>query len=127
MDHVQAQKKLRINPKVYKIVGVFLMLVPFRLPIAVLLINFFNYIALLSPGNISQDILMGNVIITKVIYDLAIGVTLLYNVEMLSRDIREKHYRSSDEWFWWTWLVLIFMVAYTIIDGIQTATIFEGI
>ena len=66
--------------KIYILIGTFLLLVPFRLPISVLLINLFNYIATTGTTGLPLEVLKGNVLVTKGVYAFIMAVMFQYNL-----------------------------------------------
>jgi len=62
---------------------VFLALIPFRLPISIILIKGFTWINTMSTSGIPLSILVDNVQMTKGVYDVVLGVLFLVNVSRL--------------------------------------------
>jgi len=60
------------NKRIIIAIVAFLLLIPFRLPISVLLIKSFDYIAQLEGTRLSLDILSANIVLTKLIYNIVI-------------------------------------------------------
>jgi len=73
-----------MNKKIIILLVSFVLMVPFRLPISVLFIDLITNIANMT-GNLTDAILVSNVIVTKIIYDLALAFLAVYNLEMLLR------------------------------------------
>lgn len=72
--------------KYIKLVVIVLLLIPFRLPINIILINFFTNIATLVDGEVlTQNLLVANVLVTKIIYNLILGMIFVKNIESLCR------------------------------------------
>jgi len=119
-----------MNKKIAKLILVFLLLIPFRLPVGVVFINLITWMATMA-GDLSDEILAANVVVTKVIYDITLAVLAVYNVEMLSRKIKGRkpqeigYNHPSDAFiYWWVIPVIMFLFAYTIFDGINTYDLF---
>lgn len=115
------------NIKIIIIVISFLLLLPFRLPVSVLLISLFNYIAQLgSTVELSHEILRANVIMTKIIYNIVFSVILVINVEKLSKDIKGRGPRTELT-FWWTAWIIGLLSVYLIFDGYWIYKLFNQI
>lgn len=111
----------------------FLLLIPFRLPISILFIHFFQWIiGITSNEVIPQGVVATNVIITKLVYNIALSSFFLYNIEMFSREkfgrkAKTKDYRDQDvdaTVYWWIVPIGILLLAFIIIDGISVYDIF---
>jgi hypothetical protein len=112
----------------------FLLLIPLRLPISILFIHFFEWIIGLTTHNeiIPKDILATNIIVSKLVYNIAISAMFIVNLELLSREkfgrkAQSKDYsdRVKDEpVYWWIVPIGILLVAFIIIDGISVYNIF---
>ena len=115
--------------QIIKIIIVFLLLIPFRLPVGVLFIKLITDIANIGSYNLSDSILVANVIVTKVIYNLTLSIISVYNVEMLSKKIYGRNARAgmNDDIFWWTVLLCIGFFAYIIFDGVNTFDLYFAI
>jgi len=120
------------NKKLIKVLVIFLLLVPFRLPISVLLIELFTLIANIGTIDIPDDVMLGNIIVTKLIYNITLSVVMIYNIEYLSRDILSRKAIYVDysvpkekNVFWWTIVLGILSLAYIIYDGVATYQIAE--
>ena len=72
------------------VIVAFLLLIPFRLPISVILIRLFNDIAQLEGTKLSFEILQANVVLTKIVYNLVFSSIFIYNIEHLSRKLMGK-------------------------------------
>lgn len=64
---------MRNKRRVIILITSFLLMIPFRLPISVLFIWLITDIANIA-GNLPDGILAANVVVTKIIYDLALAV-----------------------------------------------------
>ena len=118
-----------MNKKVILLVAIFLLLVPFRLPIGVLFIKLITNIATMT-GGLTDEILAANVIVTKIIYDIALGAITVYNLEILSRKIKgrkPKQYGDETDVYWWTGVIIAMLVIYTIFDAINTNDLYYSI
>lgn len=107
------------------------MLIPFRLPISVLFIKLMTSIASLA-GSLPYEVLLVNVIITKVIYDCILATIIIYNIEHLSRDLlgrraQENPYETTREvpMYYWTVLIGLAIMVYIGFDIDSTHTVFE--
>lgn len=111
----------------------FLLLIPLRLPISILFIYFFEWIiGITTSENIPKDILATNIIVTKLIYNIALSSLFLYSIEMFSRDklgrkARLTNYSGRPEEqliYWWIAPIGIILFAFIIIDSISIYNIF---
>jgi len=116
-EEADMKNKLRIA----SIIIIFLLIVPFRLPIGVLFIDLVTSIAEIA-GNLSNEILVANVIVTKLIYDIALAGLSIYNLERVSISIKGRSAVSIDDTtiYWWTGASIVFFVSYIIYDAINT-------
>ena len=115
-----------MNKKVIFLIVIFLLLVPFRLPIAVLFINLISYIATIA-ADLNDKILVANVIVTKLIYDLVLGIYSVYNIERLTIQLKGRGaysgssgYESDESFYWWTGVIGFLMICYIIFDCCAT-------
>ena len=114
-----------MNKKVITIAVIFLLLIPFRLPISVMFIELISNIANLK-GQLSDDILSANVVVTKVIYNLVLSLWSIWSVELLIREIKKRKPKGWDfpedsrPVYLATLLISILYCAYMIFDGITT-------
>lgn len=118
-----------MNKKIIILVIAFLLLVPFRLPIGVLFIRLITDIANIT-GDLTASILVANVVVTKLIYNIALSVISVYNIEMLSRSIKGRKAidcSSESGMYWWTGVSLGFYVVYMIFDTVNTYHLFFAI
>ncbi len=116
------------NFKIIRIILTTLLLIPFRLPISVLLIKGFTYIATLGGTGIPTEILGSNVIVTKLVYDLVLVILLVISVEKLSIQVmgRKALHMGRDETIYWWTVVLGFLLAiYTAFDMYWTYELFN--
>ena len=110
--------------------AIFLLLVPFRLPIGVLLISIFIYISSLAGGNISTEIMQANVVVTKLIYDIALSSIFVYNIQMMSEGIKGRKANdglscpSDVTLFWWSGWIAILLIIYIGFDAYQTSELY---
>lgn len=63
----------------------FILLVPFRLPISVLLIKFFTYIANMSGEALPHTVLASNVCVTKCFYTTIVSFALIMSLRSIIR------------------------------------------
>lgn len=114
--------------KITTIIISFLLLIPFRLPISILFIKFFQWIISVTTNEaIPVDILATNVIVTKLIYNIAISASFIYTLEVLSREKNGRKAHFADETaalYWWNFLLIIPLIAFIIIDSISIYSIF---
>ena len=133
-----------MNGKITKMIITFLLLVPFRLPIAAGFIKLTTFVANWS-GVTSISIISANVVVTKLIYDIALSAISIYSLEMLSRHIKKRKARTpkssyerrydDDETkkmpefdkdynilpvYWWTVASITMWTAYVIFDCVNT-------
>lgn len=101
----------------------FLLLVPFRLPISVLLIKLFNSIAQLEGTKLSLEILRANVLCTKIIYNLFFSAIMVYSIEIMSRDIKGR--KSNEPLYWWTATLIALLFVYNCFDGYWIVELFN--
>lgn len=111
------------NKRIIYIIVSFLLLIPFRLPITILFIKVLNNIATFEGTVISEEILSANVLVTKIIYNIVFSILFIYNIEIESRNIKERIPRDSggdSTIFWWTgWLIALWTI-YLIFDAVYT-------
>lgn len=115
---------MKTNKKVIQLIVIFLLLVPFRLPIGVLFIQAVSFIAS-SAAQLSNSVLVANVIITKLIYDITLSVISIWNIERVSRNVKgrmvvEGTYATPAPMYWWTALFIVFFAIYIIFDCVNT-------
>jgi len=118
------------NRKIIISIVVFLLLIPFRLPVSIGIIEMFNYMATITKNNLPLGILSANIIVTKLVWDVALSGSFIYNIELISREIKGRapmHTYSQEDpnsMYWWTVLILVSMVAYIIFDLVQSHSLF---
>lgn len=122
----QIKQPMKKNKILQPIIG-FLLLIPFRLPISILLIKLFDWITLLGGQEIPLEVLASNVITTKIIYNLAVSVWFIYTIENLSRLRLGRKPSGNEGCFWWTFALSIILVTFMVIDAISTYQIFYKI
>jgi len=122
--------------KLIQTVIAFILLFPFRLPISVLLIKMFNYFASIGTGDlIPSHVLMGNVVVTKIIYNLLFGAWFLYSIEMGSRQKMGRNpnnEKTKYSWnptkdqpmYWWTLVTGILFLGFFGYDIYATTQLF---
>ena len=120
------------NKKIYTMLIAFMLTIPFRLPISVLLIKLFNYIAQLEGTKITLEILKANVVMTKTIYNVILVSLFVYNLEMLSREIKKRtpvsgSYNTKEPFYWWSGVIGGLFFFYIIFDGYWTSELFNVI
>jgi len=103
-----------------------MLFVPLRLPVSVLLIKVFNWTAQIGGSELPRTVLVQNVVSSKIIYDIIIGVVFIYGAEMLTREIRgrkaivEKDYEFINKgerlMYFTTILIMIFTFIFTMFD-----------
>lgn len=117
-----------MNKKIIYLIFSFLLLIPFRLPIAVIFINLISYIANLT-GELPHNILRSNVIVTKTIYNIALSSISIFNIETLSRKILKRRSREfmydKTAAYWWTFIIGILLLSYMIYDAISTHQLYN--
>ena len=119
--------------KITKSLLAFLLLIPFRLPVSILFIHFFQWIiGVTTNDQIPNDILATNVIVTKLVYNIALSAWFVYNIEVFSREkfnrkaIQKDYSDKSVEQiaYWWTIVIGLILVGFIIIDAISVHNIF---
>ena len=127
-------KDLSKYPKVLKLLIAFLLMIPFRLPMSIWLVNALNWVSTAGVnGDVPTSVLWRNLIVTKLVYNLFIGFMFCYNIEKLSLDILKKGYDEHDlrrrkergEIYWWTVLFIVATVVYIGFDLYATGEIFD--
>lgn len=68
------------NKKLLRAVISFIALIPFRLPLTVLLLLMLNFITGLTKVELSDSVIVSNVVVTKIIYNLIFSVIFFNNV-----------------------------------------------
>jgi len=113
----------------------FLLLVPFRLPISILLIELFNNLAQLTGHTLDKNILLANVTLTKLIYNVSLSLLMLYNFERLIIGIKERkgqyreysHTPYEDRVWYHTFILAAFLLSYLCFDVYWTVELFNSI
>lgn len=109
-------------------ITVFLILIPLRLPISILFIHFFEWILAITPHQevIPLNVLATNVIVSKMIYNIALSALFIYNIEKFSIEKLKRKAKDSygESVYWWTIAIGILLVAFIVIDGISVYKIF---
>lgn len=121
-----------MNKKIAKLVFGFLLLVPFRLPISILLIKAFNYIAVLGGEPIPVNVLAWNVIITKMIYNLTVAIWFVYQIEIVSREKLDRNPKGNSNHiagnyppcYWWTFCLCVILLTFICFDAVSVYWIF---
>jgi hypothetical protein len=104
-----------MNRKIIRLAIVFLLLIPFRLPIGVAFVNLTISIAELA-GELNDKVLVANVVLTKIIYDLALSAISGWNVYLIEkRFVKDKSFLGLP-----TAISCILLVCYAIFDGVTT-------
>lgn len=114
-------EKLKINKKLIWLSILFMLILPFRLPISVWFISITTSISE-SVGNVAGWVIISNVLITKIAYDFMIAAFFVYYVESLSVDIMGKRAMNdgSEYSYWWTYLTAVLWFIYIIYDVMGT-------
>ena len=112
--------------KIYVLLGTFLLLVPFRLPISVLLINLFNYIAVTGTDGLPFEVLRGNVLVTKGVYALVMAILFQVNVDKVLK-LTTDYGQDKSIPPWPHMLGFCLWMAYIIYDLNSTSLIFDMI
>lgn len=110
---------------------IFLLLVPFRLPISILFIRFFKWIlGETTSVPLPLDVVSTNVIVTKLVYNLVLSSIFLYNIEMISRQQKGRKategssYPTESPFYWWCVPIGIMLFAFVIMDAININSVF---
>jgi len=106
----------------------FLILIPLRLPISILFIQFFEWIVnVTATKEIPNNTLATNVIVSKVIYNIALSSYFVYNIEKFSIEKfgrRAKDQFKTEQVYWWTVVISILLFVFIIIDAVSINDIF---
>lgn len=84
--------------KLIKVSIAFLMLVPFRLTISVLLLKLFTLTATIGTENLPNEIILASVITSKICYDLFVGIYLLITLYSIYDKIGTNKYDNQEDW-----------------------------
>lgn len=113
---------------------VFLLLIPLRLPISILFIHFFQWLIGMTTKEVIPDgILATNVIVTKLVYNIALSAFFIYTIEVFSREkygrkarMYDSIYKKYDDsiMYWWIVPIGILLLSFIIIDAISVYDIF---
>lgn len=111
---------------------VFLLLIPFRLPISILFVKFFKWIIGVSTTEvIPEGVLATNVIVTKIVYNIALSAVFLYNIEMFSREKLGRKAMDSNypikperDFYWWVAVIGLLLCVFIVIDAFSVNDIF---
>lgn len=107
---------------------IFLVLIPLRLPVSILFIYFFEWIlALTTHEVIPKNILATNIIVSKLVYNIALSVWFLINIELFSRQFfgrKAKSEGKDDSVYWYVVVMGIMLIVFIIIDAISINEIF---
>lgn len=124
-------RDMKSKNKLFVALGIFLVLIPLRLPISILLVNLFNYIVAETTETVPISIIATNVIITKIIYNIALSSWFIYTIEILSRNYygRKANVKGKDSLvdigcYWWTPLIAIALLLFIIVDAISVYSVF---
>lgn len=108
----------------------FLLLIPFRLPVAVVLIKIFNWVAQLGGTELGYNVLLPNIILTKLVYNIIFSTILIMNVENQIRAYKGRKAldgREERPLYVLSVLLIIALFAYTIFDCATVVDIFKVI
>ena len=114
-------EKLKINKKLAWLSILFLLIMPFRLPISVGFIKITVHITN-SVGSIAEWVTFSNVLITKIVYDFIIAAFFVYYFELLSVDIMGRRAGNGNKKcpYWWTYVIAVLWFIYIIYDVLGT-------
>lgn len=101
----------------------FLLLIPFRLPVSVMLIKLFNDIAQLEGTTLPYKVLLANVTLTKSVYNVVLAAILIYNIYHL---FESKIKKEADKGALIVFPGIILGI-YTIFDGHWTMELFKAL
>ena len=119
------------NKKITIILISFLLLIPFRLPVSVILIRTFNYIAQIEGTLLPIDILRANVMVSKITYNIIFSSIAVYNVEMFIRNLKGR--KEIDEYgdnvmaYSITYWIGALLFIYLIFDSVWTYDLFTAL
>jgi hypothetical protein len=124
---------LESRGRIFRLAFIFLLLIPFRLPVGVLIIHLISNISHMA-GDVGDGLVAGNITLTKMIYNVAIASIFIYNVEMGLRDWLDDRFGNTyrdDQWdhgdsqlHLITIGLILFFIAYIIIDGVNTNNLY---
>ena len=112
-----------MKAKLIKVAIAFLLLVPFRLTISVLLVKLFTTTATIGSKAIPANIVSASVLTSKICYDLAVGLVLVItlckifltlSIKKYSNGEIKKNYRGEHERYEWHVAAIIFTVLGTV-------------
>lgn len=120
--------------KIFVLIAGFLLLIPFSLPVSILIVDALNALASLGGKEVPQYILIANVVVTKAIYNIFLSSIFVYNFEMFSRQflgrkprIKKSAYSNEyddEPFFWWTSICGVLLFIFVIVDVISIVKIF---
>lgn len=118
------------DKKLIRAIVAFMLFIPFRLPISVLLIQVFNSTAKIGSESLPIEVLTTNVMITKFIYNLIIASIMCYNIEHLSRQLLGRSpieqfsiKENPKTIFYWTGISIVLSIAFIALDMWNTFTL----
>lgn len=116
--------------KILVLVIIFLLIIPFRLPISVLMIKAFNIIAQLEGTKLTSDILVANVILTKCLYNAFLSTLFVLKVESLMREVNggkyyDRYDKEYNSMYGVTAIAMIFYICYLFFDAQATYQLFQ--
>jgi len=104
---------------------VFLLLVPLRLPVSILFIRFFKWVlGETTSMPLPVDVVATNVIATKTVYNIALSIYFIYNIEMISREQLNRKAAGVEDYYWWTVAIGIMLLVFVIMDAVNINSIF---
>ncbi len=120
-----------MKTKITHLIIAFLLLVPFRLPISIVMIKIFNYCASISGDVIPVNVMATNVIMTKTIYNIVISAWFIFQLEKLSREYLRRNPKGSDmhiggvtpPFYWWTFACALLLVTFNCVDAFSVYSI----
>ena len=93
--------------------------------------------------SLSNDILVANVILTKIIYNIALSSLFIYSIEMQSRELKGREARNENDkstmklhnkeqyepasMYYWTAVFIAFLFCYLIFDAVWTYDLYFNI
>lgn len=110
--------------KLSKTVISFLLLVPFRLTISVVLIKLFTWTSTVNGEDVPLHVVNASVLTSKICYDLAVSIWLLTSMQKVykglnksyQKDLKKNNWEPVDNYWWW-WAMIATTIAVAIFIG----------
>jgi len=114
----------------------FILLVPFRLPISVIMIKVFNYLAQLEGTPLNHEILLPNIMLTKILYNITMSSLIIYGVEKAFRKQSKGVYKyksayrneiKTQDLHPWSIVVCVSLILYACFDAYSTYQLYNSL